>query len=127
MAALFFQPDKRILIVEDHPQVRQALADDCRNLAGAVMTAANGAEALMVLESFEPDLIVLDMHMPVMDAREFAKRYHQRPTRSSAAIVLVSADEGLEGLAREIGAVAFIPKQDGDAFRKVVGSLIRGA
>ncbi len=93
----------QLLIIDDHPLVRQALASDFQALGYVVQVACNGQEALRLLEHFTPDVIVLDFHMPVMDGREFMQRYCQR-AEPRAPVVLISANGPVEQLARSIGA-----------------------
>src|SRR5712692_9314161 len=81
---------RRILIVDDHPRVRESLVIVLADL-GDIRTAANGHEALLALEDFQADVVVLDLHMPVMDGREFASCYRRCPG-PQAAIFLLSAD-----------------------------------
>jgi len=96
------------LIVDDHPRVREALSIVLAGL-GDIRTAANGQEALLALEDFPADAIVLELHMPVMNGREFASRYRRCPG-SKAAILLLSADRDIEQLAKDIGADAWMAK-----------------
>jgi len=58
---------KKILIVEDHAEVREPLARLLRHEGFDARRAANGSEALALLASETPDLILLDMIMPKMD------------------------------------------------------------
>ncbi len=58
-----------ILIVEDHPSVASMLEATLDFLGCEVCVAANGYEALNVLETHPPEAIFLDMHLPVMDGR----------------------------------------------------------
>ena len=114
---------KRILLVEDHEQVRVALASDFTQLGYEVRMAANGQEALLALENFQPDVIVLDLRMPIMDGREFAARYHQR-TEPQAPIVLLSAEEHVGQLALQINVAAGIVKSaDADPLYRTVAKL----
>jgi CheY-like chemotaxis protein len=68
-------PCGHILIVEDNPDTRETLADFLAFEGYAVRGAANGQEALTVLQKEPlPDLILLDLMMPVMDGCEFRRR-----------------------------------------------------
>lgn len=66
---------KKILIVEDDEGVGLLLKEELVDEGYHVKLVANGQEALAVCESFEPDLISLDLKMPVMDGIEFLEAY----------------------------------------------------
>ena len=72
--------------------------------------AATGREAIRVVESLLPDLVILDMYMPEMDGLEVAKYLHNH--LPDVKVILVSAHDGhvYQRLARENGTLAFIPK-----------------
>jgi CheY-like chemotaxis protein len=84
---------KVVLIVEDDPAMRRALAGLVEAEGYAVRAAGNGREALDLLASEEapPSLILLDLMMPVMDGWRFlAERRRIAPPRSGAPVVLLS-------------------------------------
>lgn len=64
-----------ILIVEDDADLNNAYQLILRHEGHEVMAAVNGDEALSKLDSFEPDLILLDLLMPVKSGVEFLKSY----------------------------------------------------
>ncbi|NEQ42133.1 MAG: AAA family ATPase [Leptolyngbya sp. SIOISBB] len=68
------QPIPRLLVVEDHWSNRQLLVEMLSNLNFAVQSAENGAAAIAQYESWHPDLIWMDMRMPVMDGYEATRR-----------------------------------------------------
>lgn len=67
---------KRILIIEDEKPLREAFCFLLEGEGFKVMTAENGKIGLERLDSFQPDLILLDMLMPVMDGMTFLKKAH---------------------------------------------------
>lgn len=71
---------KRILIIEDEKPLREAFCFLLEGEGFKVMTAENGKIGLERLDSFQPDLILLDMLMPVMDGMTFLKKA-QLPTK----------------------------------------------
>lgn len=85
---------KRVLIIDDEIDVRLALADMLVTEGYKVATARNGADALDYLKSRDelPDLIILDINMPVKDGLEF--RYDQRRMAdlNHIPIVMMSGD-----------------------------------
>ena len=78
-----------------------------------------------MIERATPDLIVLDMKMPVMNGREFADEYRRRQ-RSPAPIVVVTAADDAQRRAAEVGASGWIAKPfDPDALVDSVTRLLR--
>ena len=102
---------RRILIVEDDADIREALALTLRDGGFEVASAANGKEGLEQLQNGpRPDLIVLDLMMPVMDGWQF-RREQQRDLRwASIPVVIVSADGSVRQKATAISAEGFVKK-----------------
>jgi len=100
---------QRILVVDDDPAILDfvslALADE----GYEVRAAADGRSALELIDQWAPDLILLDMRMPIMDGWEFAKAYAARPGPHAPIVVLTAAQDAA-GLAREIQAVDYVAK-----------------
>src|SRR5437899_13080049 len=67
----FERPTKRVLIVDDEETIRQVLTELFKSFSDGttykVETAANGAEGVMMMLRGRPDLVLIDLHMPVMD------------------------------------------------------------
>jgi two-component system response regulator (stage 0 sporulation protein F) len=61
---------KKILVVEDEESLRLLYEEELKSEGYEVLTAGNGREAIELLETGEPDLILLDIVMPVMDGME---------------------------------------------------------
>ncbi|MBC75830.1 MAG: hypothetical protein CME64_07425 [Halobacteriovoraceae bacterium] len=103
--------DKRILIVEDNSDLSMLTKLALTKVGYTVVCASNGEEALKYIEtSGMPDLILLDMKMPVMDGWEFSRIYKSRFPKSAAPIIVMTAAQDSEARATEIGAEAFIGK-----------------
>jgi CheY-like chemotaxis protein len=103
---------KRVLIADDVPQNRAMLVD-LLHLAGFLVAAVgSGLECLVLLDSFKPDLIVMDVMMPVIDGNETTRRIRQMPAWSRVPIIAVTAGANPEDEARcrEAGADAFLAK-----------------
>ena len=99
----------RILVVEDDDSIRE-LVDVILSGAGyEVLTAPNGAAALLVVGSARPDLVLLDMRMPIMDGWEFARRYRALP-EPPAPIVVLTAARDAAARAKEIHANGYLGK-----------------
>jgi CheY-like chemotaxis protein len=99
-----------VLIVEDDPDILSSLAEAVREEGFDVETAANGYQALARLESHMPDLIFLDLMMPLMDGWKFMETARQRFPEMAAPVVLLSAVHGLPDEARRLGVRAFLSK-----------------
>jgi PAS domain S-box-containing protein len=83
----------RILVVDDDADSRRVLVSQLEDVSAEIRTAANGREALDVLQSFLPDLILLDLVMPVMDGTSFLNALRAEPRFASVAVVVISGKE----------------------------------
>jgi CheY-like chemotaxis protein len=83
------RPMKKILVVDDEESIRFLYKEELEDEGYIVECATNGEEALQKLPIFKPDLISLDIKMPVMDGIEALKRI--RETERHLPIVLCSA------------------------------------
>ena len=101
---------RRALVVEDDEDTRDVLTMLLTVLGFEVREAKNGKEALDTLGKWRPDLIVLDLMMPVMDGWEVAERLHADRELSKIPVVVVSAFFPETPDAAEFGAVACLPK-----------------
>jgi CheY-like chemotaxis protein len=98
-----------LLVVEDDDMIREALTELLRDEGALVTPAANGREALQELRSGRaPDLILLDLMMPVMDGWEFRVDQRADPTLAAIPIIAMSAD--MSAKARAIAADAYLRK-----------------
>ena len=79
-----------ILIVEDDKDLNNAYKIILENEGHNVVSVFNGQEALKELENFEPQLILLDLLMPVMDGRQFLRKYDNQ--RNIPVVVLSNLD-----------------------------------
>src|SRR5580698_2630305 len=68
------QPDARLLVVEDEPNILELLAASLRYSGFEVVTAAAGSEAVQAAQRHRPDLIVLDVMLPDMDGFDVVRR-----------------------------------------------------
>lgn len=94
MATSFMITDQRsVLIVDDDPEIRLILAEVFREEGFTVVTAQHGAAAMGVLGWLCPDVIVLDIHMPVMDGVAFATAYQAQPGPHAPIVVFSTAAE----------------------------------
>ena len=99
----------RLLVVEDDETILASLSDLLRDEGATLVTAANGRDALALLRVSEPpDLILLDLMMPVMDGWEF--RIAQRADRALAGIPIIAVSADSSAKARAIAADAYLRK-----------------
>ncbi|AEI64041.1 response regulator [Corallococcus macrosporus] len=82
---------KRLLIVDDELAIVEALQDILSVEGYDIVTAFNGAEGLQRLADGKPDLVLLDLMMPVMDGREMLRRMREDPRLRGIPVVVMSA------------------------------------
>ncbi len=82
---------ERILIVDDDESIRQIVRLCLTDEGFEVYEAANGQAALDALDEFQPEVILLDLRMPVMDGWEFARRYESLPGEHAPIVAFVAA------------------------------------
>jgi two-component system, chemotaxis family, chemotaxis protein CheY len=82
---------ERILVVDDDESIRQIVRLCLSDEGYDVFEAANGLDALGLLRDFRPDLILLDLRMPVMDGWEFARRYRRGPGPHAPIVAFIAA------------------------------------
>ena len=82
---------KKILIADDEPNIVTALEFLLQRGGYEVLIARNGDEALKTLESARPDLVLLDIMMPVKSGYEICKRIRERPEWAHIKVVMLSA------------------------------------
>ncbi len=80
-----------ILIVDDMPIIREPIADALRAKGYETICAANGREALGLVKSHSPDLILLDVSMPVMDGLEYLRAVQADSTIPRPPVILLTA------------------------------------
>jgi CheY-like chemotaxis protein len=103
-----------ILIVEDEKPLQDVLADVLSKRGYTVITASNGKEGLDRACEERPDLILLDIIMPVMDGLEMLRELRQEEWGDAIEVVLLTNVSDNEKLAEalEIGAFDYLVKSD---------------
>jgi two-component system chemotaxis response regulator CheY len=97
-----------LLVVDDDPAILSTVSDILSDEGYHVVTATNGAEALETLERIDPQLILLDMRMPVMDGWQFAQARSSQ--QRSIPLVVMTAAHDARKWALEIGAADYLAK-----------------
>jgi CheY-like chemotaxis protein len=101
----------RVLVVDDDDASRDVLRMVLEDDGYEVATAADGAAGLGRAVAFAPDVILLDVHMPVMDGLSFAALYRRFPaTWARACIIVVTAAGDAAERADQLGAAGFLAK-----------------
>jgi CheY-like chemotaxis protein len=94
-----------ILVVEDDDAIRTLVAEVLMDDGYQVREATNGAEALERLKEQRPDLIVLDLMMPVMDGWTFVNECRRIRSCGEVPIVVTSASHDLPRTAEQLSAL----------------------
>ena len=118
-----------VLIADDHPVVRQGLQvllsvqDDIE----VVGEAADGGQALALAAQLDPDVILLDLKLPVMDGIAVLRELRGSGLRTRALVLTSAADRDLVTLAVQAGAAGFLYKDvDPDALVRALRSVHDG-
>jgi CheY-like chemotaxis protein len=99
-----------ILIVEDNPRMQETLSTVLRLKGFHTLTAYNGLEALDVLRLRTPDLVLLDLMMPVMSGLELLKVLRESPPWKDLPVVVLSARDDFAAELRELGVTDYLVK-----------------
>jgi two-component system, cell cycle response regulator DivK len=82
---------KRILVVEDQPDSRQIIRDMLAGTDYEITEAENGEEALTAIEKQRPDLILMDIQLPIMDGYTATNQIKANPALRSIPIIAVTS------------------------------------
>jgi CheY-like chemotaxis protein len=103
---------RTVMVVDDVPSNRAVLVGFLQPLGFDVVEAVDGEQAIHMAQELNPDLILMDRWMPVMDGFEAAQQIRQRKELENIPIIAISASVSVEDQAqsREAGIDAFLPK-----------------
>jgi two-component system, cell cycle response regulator DivK len=103
---------KRILMVEDTEDNRQIIRDLVSAVGYELIEAADGAEGLAMAEKEKPDLILMDIQLPIMDGYETTRRIKANPALKHIPVIAVTsyALSGDEAKTRAAGCDAYVAK-----------------
>jgi two-component system, OmpR family, response regulator len=101
---------RRVLLVEDDPQIREFLTDALGDEGFNVQVATDGRSALETLRTFDPHLILLDLRMPDMDGWSFRERQLADDLAPHVPLLVLTAVHALPERMERLGAAAVIPK-----------------
>ncbi len=116
----------RILVVDDDPNIRRLIIAALKREGYVFVQAANGQEALDAMRTERPDVVVLDLMMPLVSGWEVLEQRMKDAQLSRIPVILVSANRGPEiAQAVDRGICAFLPKPfDIDVLRSLVHTCI---
>ncbi len=125
------QTDQRttplVLLVEDDAAVRSTLAAILHDEGCDIIIAPNGFDALVSLEQHEPDIVVLDWMMPVVDGQNFLQALRNEYNRTTPVLVISAGRIG-EETALAAGADAYLRKPfDIDELMRMLQELVERA
>jgi DNA-binding NarL/FixJ family response regulator len=117
---------KRVLIADDHQLLRQALRRALEDANFSVVAeAADGEEAVRLVVQDRPDVVVMDVTMPVLDGIEATRRIHAATGDTRVLVLTMHDEDALRVKALRAGAVGFLTKDC--AMQEVVETVRRVA
>ena len=81
----------KIITIDDDPVVRTLIKKTFSSLGFEVITAADGIEGLRAIENNQPDIIILDVMMPIIDGLEVLKRIKATPKIAKIPVIMFTA------------------------------------
>jgi CheY-like chemotaxis protein len=102
--------NRRVLVVEDERTIRQSIAGYLGDAGYTVDEAGNGTEALARMEAAIPDVVVLDLLMPVMGGRDFMQACREQPRLAAVPVILLSAAHDLTQATEQLQPRASLAK-----------------
>lgn len=102
--------NKRVLVVDDDPGIREMIEMTLATEGYDVEAVADGESALQAARRAPPDVILLDIKMPLMGGGQFARLYREQAGPRRAPIVVITAAQGADERAKEIGADGYLGK-----------------
>jgi CheY-like chemotaxis protein len=101
----------RVLIVDDDQLLRSSIRHLVEEDADVVAEAGDGAEALRLNRSLQPDLILIDLEMPVLDGIAATRELRRGGTGPHVIVISGTTDRTARRRARAAGATAFVAKR----------------
>lgn len=101
---------KKVLVIDDEEYLVKLLKSRLMINRFEVVTAADGQEGLVVAERERPDLIVLDVLLPVMNGADFVKALRNNPELKDTPVLAISAQPNSEALFGKQDICAFVHK-----------------
>ena len=100
-----------VLLVEDYDDTREMYREYLEFCGFSVLTARNGVEAIELATASHPDVVLMDLSLPIMDGWEATRRLKSSPETAALKIIALSAyPRAFDGSTQEPGCDAFIAK-----------------
>jgi DNA-binding response OmpR family regulator len=113
-----------ILVLEDEAAIRKTIAASLRSCGHEVAVAETGLDGLACVDAHRPDLVVLDLNLPVMSGFEFLRAFRSRLRCAEIPVLVVTAEHGI--VPTKIGAQAWLAKPfDLDELLETAERLLR--
>jgi len=100
---------RKVLVIDDDDELADVIRQVLRDAGYSVATVRHGAAALELMKHISPDLILLDLSMPIMDGWSFVSQY-RRTSHKGARIVLLTGNTSAPDIARTLEADGYITK-----------------
>jgi putative two-component system response regulator len=124
-------PSKTILLVDDDHETRQGIAQTLQIENYTIIQATDGKEALLLLDRFNPDLILSDLDMPNLDGIQFYKEIRRQSSWVTIPFIFLAGSNSLDKIraGQELGVEDFLikPVETDDLIRTIHGKLLRAA
>jgi two-component system chemotaxis response regulator CheY len=117
-------PHKSILIVDDEALVRRTARSVLCDLVDVCHEAENGQQAVEKVKELKPDLVLLDISMPVMNGLRAAYEIRQMAPSTKIIFYTVDTSGDARGAAHALGVHAFVTKSEGPKLIQTVKRLL---
>jgi DNA-binding response OmpR family regulator len=103
---------KKILVVDDDNNLRKVLSDKLSLSGFDTITASNGKEGLEKALEFHPDVILLDILMPIMNGQQMLKELREDAWGKTAKVIMLTVIEDVASIAQAVedGSLAYLIK-----------------
>src|SRR3712207_1935845 len=107
---MMMRPEVRVLVVEDDPTVRRDVVEVLEEEGYVVEEAAHGFEALERARASRPDVVLLDLFLPLMDGWTLRNALRTLDSDYDPAIIVMTTDRYAREEAKQLGARGCLPK-----------------
>lgn len=114
-----------VLVVDDDKSYRQYLVEICEGIDFDVFYSSDATQCMQMMESLQPDLLIIDLIMPNIDGAQLIKEIRKSNTKTPILVVTGSDDQELIQKSRDNGAneVLTKPFKQADIFKQLKGLL----